>query len=177
MALARLGAGALAERREALRRPAERHHALDGRDRRADTRHLRLGLIAAPDDAERAGAAPREVTGRDAAGRAGPKLPEPIRLDDGDELRALRVEQADDERRAGRRRRVQLSAGEPELRVGGGHVCERALGEPEPPPRRDLDVAVGHAPEARLDRVDGELRRDQLGDVRFGEIERHERQV
>jgi len=39
------------------------------------------------------------------------------------------------------------------------------------------DVAVGHAAETRLDRVDGELRRDQLGHVRFGEIERHERLV
>ena len=87
------------------------------------------------------------------------------------------VEEAHDEGRALGRRGVQLAAGETELAVRGGHVCKCALGKPEPAPRRDLDVAVRHAPEARLDRLDGDRRRDQLGDVRFAEVERHERQV
>ena len=177
MALARLGAGALAERRELLGRSAERHDALDRRDRRADARDLRLRLVAAADDSERARAAPREVPRRDAAGRPGPELPEPIRLDHRDELRRLGVEEADDERRAGRRRRVQLPAGEPELRVRSGHVCKRALGQPQPAPRGDLDVAVRHAAKARLDGIDGGGRREQSCDVRFGEIERHGAEV
>src|SRR4029077_429829 len=103
-----------------------------------------------------AGPARGEGTSSDAAGRTGPELPEAIRFDDGHELRALRVEQTDDEGGARRRRRVQLPAGEPQLRVRGAHVCKRSLREPQPSPGSDLDVAVGHAAETRLDRVDGE---------------------
>jgi len=68
------------------------------------------------------------MTRRNAARRARPKLSEPVGLDHGDELRGLRVEQADDERGAVRRRRVQLSTGKPEPVVGSGHVRKCAFG-------------------------------------------------
>ena len=144
----------LAEGREPLGRSAVGDDALDGRDGRADAGDLRLGLVAAADDAERSRAAPREMPRGDPARRAGSELPEPVRLDHGDELRRLGVEEADDERRALRRRRVELPAGEPEPAVGSRHVRERALGQAEPAARRDLDLARRHAPEARLDGVD-----------------------
>ncbi len=112
VALTGLGAGALAERREALGRSAERDDAFDRRNRRSDAGDLRLGLVAAADDAERSRAASREMPGRDAAGRSRAQLSEPVRLDDRDELRRLGIEEAHDERRALGRRGVQLGAGE-----------------------------------------------------------------
>ena len=175
MALTRLGARPLAEGSELLGRPAERDDALDRRDGRTNARDLSLGLMAAADDAERACAALREMTRSDAARRTGPKLPEPIGLDHGDELRGLRVEQADDERRAVRRRRVELPAGEPEPAVRRGHVRERALGQSKPAPRGDLDLTRGHPPEARLDRLDRVGGRHERRDVGLRQIQRHAR--
>ena len=117
--------------------------------------------------------APRKMTGRDSAGSSRPQLSEPIGLDHRDELGGLGVEEADDERHAVRRRRVQLPAGEPEPAVGGGHVRERALGQPQPAPRRNLDLARRHPPEARFDRIDCRSRIDELDDVGLAEVEGH----
>ena len=129
--------------------------SIDG-ERCAHARDLGLGLVAAADHAERAGTGLREVPRRDAARGAGAKLPEPIRLDDRDERGRLRVEEADDEGRAVRRRRVQLPARKAEPVIRRRHVRERALREPEPAARSDLDLAGRHPPEAGLDRVDGD---------------------
>ena len=148
--------------------------SIDG-EGRANARDLSLGLMPAADDAERACAALREMPRRDAARRPGTELPEPIGLDHRDELRGLRVEQADDERRAVRRRRVQLPAGKPEPAVRSGHVRERPLGQSKPATRSDLDLAGGHAPKARLDSFDRVGRRDERSDVGLRQIERHER--
>ena len=117
------------------------------------------------------------MTRGDAARSSGTKLPEPIGLDHRDELRGLRVEQADDERRTVRRRRVQLPAGEPEPAVRGGHVGERPFGQSKPPPRGDLDLARSHPAKARLDSLDRVGRGDERSDVGLGEIERHRPQV
>jgi hypothetical protein len=173
VALSGLGTHPLAERRKLLRCPAESRDPLDGRERRAHASDLRLRLVPAPDDTERPGAGSSQVTRGHARGRAGAKLPEAIRLDDGDELGALRVEETDDEGRAVRRRGVQLPAGEADPVVGGRHVGQRALRQPQPPPRRDLDVTGRHPAEARLDRIDRERGLKEFGDVRLGEVERH----
>ena len=173
MALSGLGARARAERRQPLRRPAVRDDALDRRDGSADARDLRLRLVAAADDAKRACAALREVARRDAARRSRPELPEAIGLDDRHERRRLGVEEADDECRAVRRGRVELPAGEPEPAVRCRHVRERAFGQPQPAPWGDLDVALRHAAEARLDDFDRVGRREQGCDVGLGEVERH----
>ena len=126
-----------------------------------------------PMNTERPGARPREVASGDAARRARPELSERVGLDHGDEPRRRRVEEADDEARSRRRRRVQLPSGEPEPTIGRGHVGERAVVELEAPPRSVLDHASPHTPEAVLDRPDGVGRREKRGDVGFGQVQRH----
>ena len=59
------------------------------------------------------------------------------------------------------------------LEVGGRHHVEQAIGQAEPEPRPVLDDAARHAGEAALHRFDGVLRREELLDVGFAEIERH----
>ncbi len=147
------------------------------RDGSADARDLRLRLVAAADDPERARPARREVARRDPARRPGPELPEAIGLDHGDERRRVGVEEADDERRTVRRRGVELPTGEPELAVGSRHVGERALGQAQPAPRGDLDVARRHPPKARLDGIDRGGRREQSCDVGLGQVQGHGAEV
>ena len=176
----RRGGSRPARRRSARRTPrasrafgSRRRRARSTGQRRADARDLRLRLVAAADDAERRAPLRREVPRRDAARRAGPQLPEPVGLDHRDELRRLGVEEADDERRAVRGRRVELPAGEPELAVGSRHVRERALGQPEPAPRRDLDLA--RAPSAGSTPRRPRPRRPARAAPRrrLGQVERH----
>ena len=113
----------------------------------------------------------------DATCRSGSQLSQPVGLDHGDELGALRVEDAHDERRAVRRRRIELPASETEPAVGGRHVRERALRQAKPAARRDLDLSRRHSLEARLDDIDRRARLDEVVDIGFAEIERHELQV
>ena len=115
------------------------------------------------------------MTRGDTARGPGAELPESIRLDDGDERRGLGVEQADDERRAVRRGRVQLPAGEREPTIRRGHVRERSLGQPKATARSDLDLSGGHAPKARLDRFDRVGRRNERSDVGLRQVQRHKR--
>ena len=133
--------------------------------------------MAAPDDAERRRIAARQVLRGHAARGSRPKGAELVSLDHGHELGRLRVEETDDESGPFRRRRVQLAAGEAEPAVGGRHVGERALWKPKAAARRDLDLAGGHAPEARLDRLDGVRRLEKRGDVGLAQVERHGREV
>src|SRR5262249_10552166 len=93
VALAGVRSDALAERGETLRRPAERDDALDRRNRRPDARDLRLRLKPAADDAEAARARLREMPSRNAARSTRSQLAKGVRLEHGDERRALGVEQ------------------------------------------------------------------------------------
>ena len=113
----------------------------------------------------------------DSAGRARAQPSELVGLDHGDELGLLRVEEADDEARSGRRRRVQLAAGDPQLAIGRRHVRERAFLEPQSPPRSVLHGTPRDAPEALLDRLDGVGRLEERGDIGFGQVERHDEEV
>ena len=74
-------------------------------------------------------------------------------------------------------RRVELPAGETEPEIRRRHVGERALPKPKPAPRRDLDLARRHAPEARLDDLDRVGGSQERGDVGLAEVERHGAQV
>ena len=123
--------------------------------------------------------APRlgEMSGRDPARRAGPELPERVRLEDGHELRARGIEQRHDEGRAVRRGRVQLPAGQAEPVVDGRHVGERALRERQPAPRGDLHRALRHPSEASLDRFDRRGRVEHRGDVGLRQVQGHRRSL
>ena len=105
--LGRLGADLGAEGLQALGRPAVGDDALDRRQRCSDRLDLRLGLPAAADHAERAGALPGEVLGGDAARRTRPPLAGRVRLEHGGELTGVEVEQRDGEDGAARRRRCR----------------------------------------------------------------------
>ncbi len=146
---------------------------LDRRQRRTDACHLRLGLVTASENAERARTLPREVARSDAACRSGSEPPELVGLDHGDQLGLRSVEEADDEGRSRRGGRIQLSSGQPELAVRSGHVGERALLELEAPSRSVVDDTTRHPLEALLDRPDGVGRRKKRGDIRFGQVQRH----
>ena len=173
MALPRIGSHVLTERRKALRRAAVGDDALDGRQRGTDALDLGHRLLAATENPERSRAILREMARCHTARSARAQAAEVVGLDHGYTLRRLRVEETDEKGRTMRRRRVQLPPGEPESGVDGGHVCERSLLEPQPPPWRDLDLARGHSPEARLDHLDRVRRTEERGDVRLTEVERH----
>jgi hypothetical protein len=96
-----------------------------------------------------------------------------VRLEHGHQLGPRRREQHDDERGAFLEPGVDLRAGVAELEVGRGHVRQTSVLEGEPPPRRVLNRPCRHAPEGRLDRVDGIRGREQARDVLFGQIQRH----
>jgi hypothetical protein len=172
----RLGADPLAEALEPLLAAAVRDDALDRRHRRANRGDLALGLPAAADHAQRSRPRARQVLGRDAARSAGPELPEPVRLDHGDELGAARLEEEDDEadiRVA--ERGVGLEAGVAELSVGRRHHGEDPAFESEPVARPVLDASRGEPPERTLDRLERVLRRQQRLDVRLRQVQRHAR--
>ena len=143
MALSGLGARELAERSEPFGCAAVRDDTVDRRYGRANARHLRLGLMAAPDHAKRPRIAARQVLRGHAARGSRPKGAEPVSLDHGHESGRLRVEETDDESGPFRRRGVQLGAGEAEPAVGGRHVGERTLWQTKAPARRDLDLPGG----------------------------------
>ena len=119
----------------------------------------------------------REVPRRDAARRAGTQLAEPVGLDHRDERRRLRVEEADDEGRAVRRRRVQLPAGEPEP------VSDAAMSASAPSGRRSRRRGAISTSPAAIRRKHASMAStasagdDERRDVGLGEIERHEPQV
>ncbi len=115
----------------------------------------------------------REVLGRDAARRTRAQLAELVRLEHRDELGRVGAEEEDGEARTVAEAGVDLRACVAELEVGGGHDRERSLLEPEPVARTVLDAPRSHPPEARLDRVDGVGRREQLRHVGLGQIQRH----
>ena len=68
-----------------------------------------------------------------------------------------------------------LAAGESQPSIGCGHVGECALGQTEPAPRCDLDLAGGHPAEAVLNRLHGHGGGDEGCDLVLGEVERHGR--
>jgi hypothetical protein len=171
--LAHLGPDARAEVLEPLLRAAVGDDPLDRGDRCANARNLRLGLPAAADHTERSSMRLREERGGDAARGPGPELPHLVRLDHGRELRAREVEEHDDERRAAREPSVGLDPREPELTIGGGHVCEHTVLDRDPRSRPVLDDAAREPDEARLDRVERLARREQLRDLCLGQVERH----
>jgi hypothetical protein len=119
-------------------------------------------------------ACPRQVAGRDAAGRACPQPPEHVRLDDGDELRRVGAEEQHRELGPRAEAGVHLGARVAELEIGGGHHGEGAARESEAVARPVLDAAGGEAPEAALDHLDRVGRRQETADVGLGEVERHE---
>ena len=172
VALAGLGADLLAEREQALLGPAVGDDPLDRRQRLADARDLALRLPAAADHAERARAFAGEVLRRDPARCAGAQLAHPVRLDHRRELGPGQVEEHDDERRARRQGRVRLEAGQSQLLVHRGHDRERALAGASPCARTVPDRTARLPLEARLDRRERVGRREQLLDVRFGQVER-----
>ena len=132
---------------------------------------LGLGLPAAADHAERARPRPGEVPSRDAAGRPGAELSEPVGLDHCDQPPRFRVEEDDDERgRLGCG--VSLEPGEAELPIDGGHDRERTVREAQPPARRVLDRPSGEAQQRRLHRLDRVLGRQERLDVGLREVER-----
>ena len=176
VALSRLGAGPRAERAEPLRGAAVGDDALDRRHGRPDRVDLRLGLPAAADDPEAAGAGPREVLRRDAARGPGAPLAERIRLDHGGQRPGLQLEEADDERRLPGDGGIRLHACVPELAVDRRHHGEGAVVECKTPPRHVLDRARGQPQEALLDHRHRLARGDQALDVAFGEIERQPRE-
>ena len=177
MALSRLGARLRAERVQLLGCAAVGDNALDRRHGRPDRADLRLGLPAAADDAEAAGAGPREVLRGNAA--RGPRAPlaERVRLDHRCKRPGLQLEEADDELRLPGDGGVGLHACVAQLAVDGGHHRERTVVELESPPRHVLDRARGHPQEARLDHRHRIARRDQALDVALGEIERQARSL
>ena len=166
MALPRLGAHELAERGEPFGRSAVGDDALECRHGSADARDLGLGLVAAAEHAERSCAVPRQVASCDPAGRARPQPAELVGLDHGGDLGLLGVEDADDESRSGRGRRVELAAGEPELAIGRRHVRQRPFLEPQASSRRVVHGTSRDAPEALLDRFHcvGRLRSEATSD-------------
>src|SRR5439155_16821726 len=119
-------------------------------ERRPDACGLRLGLAATADDAESPCLALRKMPRRDAARGTGPEPAKVVRLDDGNELGAHRVEETDDEGRPVTPCRIELAACEAESEVGRRHVGERARGQPQPSARCDLDLAVRHPPKPLL---------------------------
>ena len=167
----------LAERGEPLGRSAVGDDALDRRHGSADARDLGLGLVAAAEHAERSGPVTGQVASCDPARRPRAQPAELVGLDHGGELGLLGVEEADDEGRSGRRCRVELAAGEPELAIGRRHVRERSFLEPQATPWRVVHGTPRDAPEALLDRLDGVGRLEERGDVGFGEVERHDGEV
>ena len=172
VALAGFGADLLAEREQALLRPAVGDDLLDPGQRLPDARDLALGLPAAADDAERARVRLGQVLRRDPARGAGAQLAHPVGLDHGRQLAPLEVEEHDDERRARRKSRVRLEAGQSELLVHRGHDRERALAGASPCARTIPDRTARLPLEARLDRRERVGRREQLLDVSFGQVER-----
>src|SRR3954451_25055905 len=100
MALARFGADLLAERLQVALGAAIRNDLLESRERSAHARHLRLSLVAAADDAEGRRVLARAVLRGARARGTGAQPPEPIGLDDGDELGPLGGEERNDERRS-----------------------------------------------------------------------------
>src|SRR4029078_7868350 len=114
-----------------------------------------------------------EVPRGDGARGTGPELPELVRLDDREHLRAVAREEDDDEPGAALEDAVSLQAGHTEVEVGRGHDVQDTWVEPEPEPRPELDAACSHPAEATLDRLDRLLGREQLSNLGFTEIEGH----
>ena len=172
VALTGLGADLLAERAQALLGPAVRDDLLDPGQRLADTRDLALSLPAAADDAECARVWLGQVLGGHAAGGTGAQLAHPVGLDHSCELGLVQVEENDDERRARRKGRVRLEAGQSQLLVDRGHDREHPLAGASPCARTIPDRAARLPLEAGLDRRERIGRREQLLDVSFGQVER-----
>ena len=105
------------------------------------------------------------MLGRDRGGRTRAQLAELVGIDDGDELRPVGAKEENDEARTLAEAGVDLRPGVAELEIGRGHHGKRAVLEGKPVARPVLDRATRHPAEARLDRVDGRRRRQQLGDV------------
>ena len=148
-------------------------HALDGRERRADRRHLGRSLKTGPDHAERGRARTRQVTGGHGARCPRAKLPEPVGLHEGENLGALSREEDDDEAGAVAEARIRLQPGDAEAAVGGRHQVEEARVERHAEAGPILDLAGGEAAEAALDRLDRGLDGYELVDLLFAQIERH----
>lgn len=173
MALRRVGLDTLAKIRKSLGSAAVRNHTLEVREDGPDTRHLCLGLVAAPEHAEGPGARAGQMPRRDGARSARPQATEVIGLEHARELGGLRVEDHDRVRRSPGRRRVELPPCHAEAGVRSGHVSEGPFWQAEPPPGRDLDLPRGHPTEALLDDLDRIRRLQQRCHVRLAEVERH----
>ena len=171
VAVAGLGAELLAERGELLLGAAVGDDLFDPRHRLADARDLALRLPAAADHAERSRVRLGQVLRRDAAGRAGPQLPQLVRLDHRGELSLLQVEEHDHERRPARLEDVRLETGEAELLVDGPHHRHSALARGRSRPRPVRHFAASEALEASLDRLQRVRRREQLLDLALCQVE------
>ena len=95
MAVGGLAAEPLAELRQPPLVAAVDDDLLDRRQRLADAQHLRLGLPAAADHAERPRAGAGEMPRSDGARCAGAQAAEPVRLDHGGQLRRVEREEHD----------------------------------------------------------------------------------
>ena len=175
MALARLGADALAERLQRAFRAAVGNDALDARHRRADASDLCFRLMTAADHAQRRRTFLRQVLGGDPARRAGTQPAEVVGLDHRDELGLRGVEEHDDERGALGEACVELRARIAQLKVRCGHVREPSLVEAEASARRVLHRTRREIAERLLHGVDRVRGTDHRGDVGLGEIQRHGR--
>ena len=163
----------LAERAQPLLRPAVGDDALDPRNRGADAGELRLRLPPAADHAEAGRTLGSEVPRRDAARRTGTKLAELVRVEHRNQLRSVGTEEEDGEARAVAETGVDLRARVAELEVGGGHDGQRTALQPQAITGPVLDPPRGHTTKARLDRLHGVGRRQELGDILLREIEGH----
>ena len=130
VALAGLGTRRRAERAEPLGRAAVGDNALEGRHCRPDCVHLRLGLPAATDDAEAAGAGRGKVRRGHSARSPRAPLAQCVRLDHRYRRPGLELEEADDERCFAGDGGVGLHPGVAQLAVDGEHHGEGAFVEP-----------------------------------------------
>ena len=103
----------------------------------------------------------------------GAQLSERVGFEHRNDLGLVDRHQDDEERRAARRPRERLQAGEPEPAVDAGHDRELPIGNRQAHTRRVVDLAAGEARERSLDRVRRHGGRQNPRDIRLGQVRRH----
>jgi hypothetical protein len=91
-----------------------------------------------------------------------------VRLDHRNEVRPVGGEEGDHEGSAFRECGIRLDTRVAETEVGGGHICQAAFGELQPPAWRKLDGTFGHPDKRGFDGSHGIGRIEQFVDVAFG---------
>src|SRR6266699_6709728 len=89
----------------------------------------------------------------------------------------LEREEDDEERSAAARPRVRLQSRVTELPVDTRHDRELTVREREPLARPVVDLSAGEPLERRLDSGDRVGGRQQIGDLRLGQVQRHARSL